>query len=124
MSIDHYDDQAKRALIPRDPERYRAALDIARQLNAKSSTGRALKIFTALSKPELLPVATTLGTLGVVAAVGMGIARRLSRRRSAQKRAAAQASSRQLMLIGETAIQIGPDRLAVLSRTRIVERDE
>src|SRR2546423_1857130 len=107
MSIEH-DDQGSRALVVRDPERYRVALGIARQLNAEFKPGCALKVFNALARPDVLSVAVTVGAVGAVAAVGVGIVRALrlaghTERQSLQKQPLPDnPSSRQLMVISET----------------------
>jgi hypothetical protein len=122
MSIDNVSDQASRALVAHNPERYSAALEIARQLNAEFKNRRALRLFNALTKREDLSV--VIGAVGVVGAIGaaaVGIAAALRSSRHAEHDRPEEPPARQLIIVNQTAIQVSRAELAVLSRTRIVE---
>ncbi len=119
------DETTQTALVARDPDRYRIALAIAHQLNAEFKNRRALRIFNALSRSDVLPAAA-LGAVGVTVA-GLAAAlwsyRRRERHIAKEHAAPDQPQNRQLLVISETAIQIRPAQLSVQSRIRVVEQE-
>jgi hypothetical protein len=110
-------------LIPQRQERYSTALEIARQLNADFSNGRTLKVFNALGKPGALPI-VAVGAVGITVAGIVAALRMVTRheRRAAKRDVPAQ--NRQPVLISETAIQISPVHLVVVSRSRLIEPED
>ena len=120
--MDNPKGQQSNMIISHSREPYSAALEIARQLNAQSKNRRALKVFNALSRPEVLPFVA--GVVGVAVAGIVSALRSANRHEERAANRAVPAQNRQLMVIRETAIQISPVQLVVVSRTRIVEPED
>lgn len=129
MSVDKPVDQTSRALVARNPDRYRVALGIARELNAGFNNRRAAKLFSALTRHDVLPIAVTVGTVGALGAV-VGIAKALRLARRMKPHAIEEppthgdVPARQLMVIREAAIRITHNQVVALSRTTILEPED
>jgi hypothetical protein len=110
--------------IPHNLERYNTALQIARQINAEFQNRRALKVFEALTRPEVLPVVAAVGATGVVVAGIVSALRAVKRHGNRAAKHAVQTQNRQLVVISETAIQISPVHVAIVSRIGITEQED